>query len=74
MRENIESYFAEELQQSLMRARLTQADLDAGANLPTTVVIRSDRATPFKLVNRVIKACQVNGFRRFALKARSQEG
>ena len=74
VRENIESYFSDELQESLMRARLTQADLDAGANLPTTVVIRSDRATPFNLVYRVIKACQANGFRRFALKARSQEG
>ena len=50
-------------------ARMTAADLEAGQELPTTVVIRADRATPFKMLNRVIKACQDNGFRKFALKA-----
>ena len=37
-------------------------------------MIRADRATPFKMLNRVIKACQDNGFRKFALKAMNKEG
>jgi biopolymer transport protein ExbD len=32
-------------------------------------VIRADQATPFHLLNRVIQACQQQGFRSFALKA-----
>jgi biopolymer transport protein ExbD len=55
--------------QSQLSARLTSADIEGGAELPTTVVIRADRATPFKMLNRVIKLCQDNGFRQFALKA-----
>jgi biopolymer transport protein ExbD len=37
-------------------------------------VIRADRATPFRLLNRVIKACQENGFRNFSLKAMDKRG
>jgi len=44
-------------------------ELEFGDELPSIVVIRADEATPFKLLNRVIKACQENGYRRFALKA-----
>ena len=48
----------------------------SGDELPTTVVIRADRSTPFRLLNRVIQACQLHGFRNFSLKAmnRQQEG
>ena len=71
--ENIESYIQRESQASRMAARLTPEDLEAGEELPTTIVIRADRATPFKMLNRVIKACQDNGFRKFALKAVNKE-
>ena len=64
----IESYLAGEAQASLLTARQKQPDIKAGDELPTTVVIRADKNTPFKLLNRVIKACQDNGFRKFALK------
>jgi biopolymer transport protein ExbD len=64
----IESYIAGEAQASLLTARQKQPDIKAGDELPTTVVIRADKNTPFKLLNRVIKACQDNGFRKFALK------
>jgi biopolymer transport protein ExbD len=33
------------------------------------VVIRADAETPFNLLNRVLMACQDNGYRRFALMA-----
>ena len=53
----------------MVGSHMSPHDLEAGQDLPTTVVIRADRATPFKMINRVIKACQDNGFRKFALKA-----
>jgi biopolymer transport protein ExbD len=70
---NIDGYLRSEGQASLLAARMTAADLESGGELPTTIVIRADRATPFRMLNRVIKACQENGFRRFALKALNKE-
>lgn len=37
--------------------------------LPTTIILRADRETSFGAVLGVIKACQAQGFRKFALKA-----
>jgi biopolymer transport protein ExbD len=37
--------------------------------LPTIIVIRADKKTPFKQLFSVIKTCQDNGYRDFALKA-----
>ncbi len=69
VRTDIESYLAGEAQTSLLRAKLTNPKLEPGDDLPTTVVIRADVGTRFSLLNRVIKACQDHGFRKFALKA-----
>jgi biopolymer transport protein ExbD len=66
---DIDAYIAAEAQATLLWARRTNPDLKFGDELPSTVVIRADEATPFKLLNRVIKACQENGYRKFALKA-----
>jgi biopolymer transport protein ExbD len=66
---DIESYIAGEAQATLLWARRTNMDLKLGDELPSMVVIRADEATPFKLLNRVIKACQDNGYRRFAMMA-----
>jgi biopolymer transport protein ExbD len=65
----IESFIAGEAQASLLWARRAKPELKFGDELPSMVVIRADKDTPFKLLNRVIKACQDNGYRRFALKA-----
>jgi biopolymer transport protein ExbD len=43
--------------------------LDSSGSLPTTVVLRGDRDATFASVHSLIKACQSNGFRKFALKA-----
>jgi biopolymer transport protein ExbD len=43
--------------------------LDSSGSLPTTVVVRGDKDTDFASVLNLIKACQSNGFRKFALKA-----
>ncbi len=42
---------------------------DATGGLPTTIVLRADKDTPFSLLHSLIKACQTNGFHKFALKA-----
>lgn len=68
----IETYIAAEAQASRLTARRKGVDEDS-EELPTIVVVRADRATPFHLLNRVILACQQNGFRRFALKAMNRE-
>ncbi len=66
---DIDSYIAGEAQSSLLAARQKHPDLKSGDELPTIVVIRADRATPFHLLNHVIRVCQEFGFRNFSLKA-----
>jgi biopolymer transport protein ExbD len=70
---DIDNFILIQSQATLMANRMTSADLAAGAELPTTVVIRADRGTTFGKLNRVIKACQQGGFRKFALKAIDKE-
>lgn len=70
---NIESYIAGEAQASLIAAKRENPKLQTGDELPTTVVIRADRATPFNLLNHVIEACQKNGYRSFALRAMDKD-
>jgi len=58
-------------QADLIRLNLKAAGqkVDASSSLPTTIVLRADRDTSFTSVLGLIKACQSNGFRKFALKA-----
>jgi len=70
---NIDAYIRNEALAAMMSHRLTPDDLAAGEELPTTVVIRADRSTPFRRINRVVRVCQDNGFRNFALKAINKE-
>ena len=69
VRTDIENYLAGEAQASLLKAKRANPDFQPGNELPTTIVIRADVGTRFGLLNRIIKACQANGFRKFALKA-----
>lgn len=71
--DDIAGYIAKESQASLMLARRTQADLKVGDELPSTVVIRADKGTPFSMLNSIIQTCQSKGYRKFALKAMNQE-
>jgi biopolymer transport protein ExbD len=66
---DVESYIAQEAFASLLSARRVRPDLKAGEELPTTVVIRADQDTPFRLLNHVIRTCQVHGYRQFSFKA-----
>jgi biopolymer transport protein ExbD len=70
---DIEGYIAKEAGVERMAARIASDNPQVEPELPTTVVIRADRATSFKMLNRVIRACQDNGYRRFALKALNKE-
>jgi biopolymer transport protein ExbD len=70
---DIERYIRGEAADRMKAAGLKQEDIEAGEELKTTIVIRADRATPFGKLNKVIKACQDNGFRQFALKAIKKE-
>ena len=65
----IESYLKGEAHASLMVAQQQNPELKFGDDLPSMVVIRADKRTPFRLLNKIVKACQDNGYRSFALKA-----
>ena len=71
----IPTYIADEARQEEARLKAKHTTLKPGEELPTMVVIRADRATPFRLLNEVIKTCQSHNYRKFALKAMNrQEG
>jgi biopolymer transport protein ExbD len=65
---DVDRYLLGEAQASLLKARQQNPDLKPGDELPSIVVVRADRRTPFNLLNRVITTCQRHGFRQFALK------
>lgn len=65
----IEPYVSAEAYASGLAARRADPDWSMGDDLPTTVVLRADEATPFGMLNRVISTCQRHGFRHFSLKA-----
>jgi len=58
-------------QAELVKLSLSSAGikLNATKDLPTTIILRADRDTPFSAFFSLITTCQANGFRKFALKA-----
>lgn len=58
-------------QADLVKLNLRAAGLkfDPAKGLPTTIVFRADKDATFASVMNLIKACQTNGFQKFALKA-----
>lgn len=70
---DIASYIKAEAKASFESARRENSKFDKKDDLPTTIVVRADKQTPFSLLNVVIKTCQDNGFRKFALKAMNAE-
>jgi biopolymer transport protein ExbD len=49
--------------------KVAKIKVDATGSLPTTIILRADKDTNFSSLLDVIKACQSQGFRKFALKA-----
>jgi biopolymer transport protein ExbD len=69
-KEEIEALIVNEMMGSLMKANLTQSDIEEGGKeLPDLVVIRADESCPFIALDYIIEKCQKHGFRRFGFKA-----
>jgi len=63
---DIDEFLATQVKAALLTHHMTPADLKAGRELPTTVLIYVDSGTPYEKVEQVIRPCQNHGFRRFA--------
>jgi biopolymer transport protein ExbD len=74
-KDDIDNYIAGEAQASrlLVSKNNPNSNIQPGDELPTIVVIRADLSTTFKKLNRLIRTCQDNGFRHFAMKATNKE-
>jgi biopolymer transport protein ExbD/uncharacterized protein involved in exopolysaccharide biosynthesis len=70
---DLDEFLAAQAKASQLANHMTAADIKAGRELPTTVVIRADQKTPYEKVNQVIKACQKHGFRKFTLETAKAE-
>jgi len=70
---DVNAYIRGEAEASLIRARMDNPELKLGDDLPSIVVVRADKRTPFKLLNRVIKTCQEKGYRNFSMKAMNKD-
>ncbi len=67
--QDIVPYLKAEAKMARLEAKRKSSNFKDTDDLPSTVVVRADKDTPFGLLNLVIKTCQDNGFRKFALKA-----
>jgi biopolymer transport protein ExbD len=67
--QDVQSYIAAEARVDGDKLKAAGQDHKPGEELPTTVVIRADKSTPFKLLNEIITTCQKHGYRKFALNA-----
>lgn len=59
-------------QADLVKLNLKVAGVEidvAASGLPTTIILRADKDATFASILDIIKACQNQGFRKFALKA-----
>lgn len=66
----LSSYLYQEA--ALARLRLKARGLPPDAPLPSTIILRADRATPFRLVRQVLRTCREAGFSKYSLRAETQ--
>jgi len=69
----VEPYIASEAKVSRDAAKQKNPKFKADDDLPGTIVLRADKETSFKQLNKVITTCQSKGFRKFALKLMNKE-
>ena len=75
VKDEIDKYIEREAKEDLRANRMTMDDIhEGGKDLPTTIILRADKTTPFRVVNRMITLCQENGFRKFSLNSAMDEG
>ena len=73
IRDDVETYISGEALASMKVAQRANPAFKRGDPLPTIVVIRADRSTPFSLLNNVLEKCRENGYLKFSFKALSAE-
>lgn len=65
----MEQYIQAAAVQDRLAARGMDRNFTEEDDLPTIVVIRADRNTPFQKVSQILKICQDNHYRNFAFRA-----
>jgi biopolymer transport protein ExbD len=65
----MQQFIEMQAQQDRLAARRMDKNFTDEDDLPTTVVIRADRNTPWEKVSRIIRLCQDNHYRNFAYRA-----
>ena len=66
---DVESYIAQEARTARQSANGGSSKSGASNKLPTTVIIRADRTTPYHFIHQVIQACQRHDFENFQYRA-----
>ena len=69
LKQDLAKYIAAEARNTRDLLAAKGQPLSPGAELPTTVVLRADKETPFSTLKKVFKECQAHGYRKFSLKA-----
>jgi biopolymer transport protein ExbD len=69
---DLQTYVAGEAAAAIKQQKAANRDFQEGDELPTRVVIRADKSTPFELLNDVLSTCQRYGYRKFSLNAMSR--
>jgi biopolymer transport protein ExbD len=71
---DVDTCITEEARTARQNAVAASAKALAHNELPTTVIIRADRTTPYHLIHHVIQSCQAHGFRNFQYRALNTGG
>ena len=69
---DVERFISKEARLLREQLRIRGTPIENG-EFPVSVTIRADRSVSFHLVNQVLKVCQDQGYRQFALSAMSHE-
>jgi biopolymer transport protein ExbD len=72
-RPNIKAFIKEEANSARKQAIQADKNFKEDGELPVTIVVRADRATPFRFVDKVVKVCQEQGYRKFNLMAMNKK-
>jgi len=64
----MEQYILAQAATDRLAARRMNSSFDENDDLPTTVVIRADRNTPFEKLHHALELCQANHYRNFVFR------
>jgi len=70
----MEQYVRSQAEADRLAARRGASSFDENDDLPTTVVIRADRNTPFEKLHYAIALCQANHYRNFMFRTAKVRG